>query len=178
MKKILFLILLTLIVSVASAQYSAVRINALGIATGTINAGIDLAVTDKWSVDLSGYWNPIKSNAFSANVLAATVGVRRWRFEPHVGFFYGTHITASNYKIGNSNTRYNGWLVGIGGSVGYSWMLAKRWNFSMEGGLSILYMKDTKWNTDTPPTDDITLYHNNRVVLAPSKLEASFSYLF
>lgn len=178
MKKILFLIMFAMTAVAASAQYSAVRINALGIATGTINAGIDVAVSEKWSVDASGYWNPIMAESFSTNTLAATVGVRRWRFEPHVGFFWGVHSTVASYKVGNSNTRYNGWAVGIGGSVGYSWMIATRWNFSLEGGLGFFYMNDTKFNPDTPPTDDITLYHNKRFVMAPSKLEASFSYLF
>ena len=59
MKKLFILLLCAFAAHTASAQYSAVRVNALGWATGTLNAGVDVAVAQKWSVDVSGYWNPI-----------------------------------------------------------------------------------------------------------------------
>ena len=58
-------------------------------------------LAEKWSVDVSGYWNPISTESLRANILAATVGVRRWRFEPHVGLFWGLHSTLAKYKVGN-----------------------------------------------------------------------------
>lgn len=178
MKKILITTLLVLLTSSVFAQYTAVRVNALGLATGSINAGVDVAVSDKWSVDVSGYWNPIATGQFRLKTLALTAGVRRWHFEPHVGLFWGVHLTAAQYKVGNNATQYNGWLTGVGSSVGYSWMLSKRWNFSLEGGLGLFYMEDTRWSPNTSPLDDVALQHYRRVVLAPSKLEISFSYLF
>lgn len=162
----------------AKAQYTAVRVNALSWATGTMNVGVDVAVSDKWSVDLSGYWNPIDGDNLRFRILSATVGVRRWRFEPHVGFFYGVHTTVTKYKIGNSHKRYNGWMAGIGSSVGYSWMLSHRWNITLEGGLGFYWMDDVLWPPHSGGADDILLKHYKRLVLAPSKVELSFSYLF
>lgn len=104
--------------------------------------------------------------------------MRRWRFEPHVGLFWGLHSTLAKYKVGNSRTRYNGWTTGIGSSVGYSWMLAKRWNLTLEGGIGIYYMDDLRWHPDPSPYEAIRYEHGRRVVLAPSKIEAAFSYLF
>ena len=72
MKKLFILLLCVLAAHTASAQYTAVRVNALGWATGTLNAGVDVAVAQKWSVDISGYWNPISTESLRANVLAAT----------------------------------------------------------------------------------------------------------
>lgn len=178
MRRLFMMLLLMMSANIASAQYTAVRVNTLGLATGTVNAGVDIAVSDKWSVDVSGYWNPIETDAFRSKVLAVTAGVRRWRFEPHVGLFWGLHTTAAKYKVGRKDTRYNGWLAGVGSSIGYSWMLSKRWNLSLEGGLGLFYMKDTRWNPNTSPLDDVVLKHYRRVILAPSKLEVSFSYLF
>lgn len=106
------------------------------------------------------------------------MGVCRWRFEPHVGFFWGVHSAVAQYRVGNRNKRYNGWTVGIGASAGYSWMLHRRWNFSLEGGLGLYYMNDTRWNPAPPPGDDVFLRHYRRIALAPAKLEASFSYMF
>lgn len=172
------LLLLALIGIRASAQYTTIRVNALGVLTGTINVAADVAFSDKWSVDVSGYWNPIATEKIQMNVLAGIVGVRRWHFEPHVGFFYGAHATIAQYKIGNADRRYHGWLSGAGVSVGYCWMLSRRWNVSLEGGLGIFYMQDTLWNPNASPLDDIFLRHYQRIVFAPSKIEVAFSYLF
>lgn len=174
-----FLICCLLLASLSvKAQFTAVRINALGWATGTMNVGIDVAVSEKWSVDLSGYWNPIDGDNLRFKVLSTTIGVRRWRFEPHVGMFYGVHATVTKYKIGNAQKRYNGWMAGIGSSVGYSWMLSRRWNVSLEGGLGIFWMDDVLWHPYSTQTDDIIMKNYKRIVLAPSKIELSFSYLF
>ena len=96
MKKLFIALLFALATgATASAQYTTVRTNVL--ATGTVNVGVDVAVADKWSVDVSGYWNLISTERLQFNVLVGTVAVRRWRFEPHVGLFYGIHATAAIY---------------------------------------------------------------------------------
>ena len=151
MKRLFVLLLFVLVANAASAQYTAVRVNALGLATGTVNAGVDVAVSEKWSVEASAYWNPISTESLRTKVLGAVVGVRRWCFEPHVGFFWGVHSALAQYRVGNRNKRYNGWTVGVGASAGYSWMLHRRWNFSLEGGLGLYSMNDTRWNPAPPP---------------------------
>ena len=91
MRWLLFMLILSLTVSTASAQDTAIRVNTLGLVTGTINVGVDIAIADKWSVDISAYWNPIDTPHLRAKALAAAAGIRRWRFEPHVGLFWGAH---------------------------------------------------------------------------------------
>ena len=68
--------------------------------------------------------------------------------------------------------------AGAGSSVGYAWRLARRWSFSLEGGLGIYYMDDTRWPPRPSPVEDVLLRHYRRVVLAPAKMEVSFSYVF
>ncbi|MFR9554282.1 MAG: DUF3575 domain-containing protein [Rikenellaceae bacterium] len=162
-------LLLALTSSIASAQYTAVRVNTLALATGTLNAGVDVAVSDKWSVDVSAMWSPVLNNATSL-----TAGVRRWRFEPSVGWFWGMHTSTAYYDIKDKI----GWVVGAGSSVGYSWILSKRWNFALEGGLGVFYIYDKWLVPDTSPLEDIIIRHRKRVMLLPSKFEVSFSYLF
>lgn len=178
MRKIFIILAFACIANTANAQYTAVRVNALGLVTGTLNAGVDIAVADKWSIDVSALYNPLKTNAFRCQALALTAGVRKWRFEPHVGAFWGLHTTAAKYDFGDKIQHYDGWLTGIGASYGYSWMLSTRWNFTLEAGLGLFYMQDKRQSYYTPPLDDIFIYHYRRLVLAPSKLEISFSYLF
>lgn len=178
MRRLLFMLMLTITVSTASAQYAAVRVNALGLVTGTINIGVDIAIADKWSVDISAYWNPIDTPRLRAKTLAAAAGIRRWRFEPHIGLFWGAHTALAQYRVGNYSNRYNGYLAGLGSSIGYSWMLAKRWNITLEGGLGIFYIDDIQWKPHPSPYEDIYLNRYKRIVLTPSKIELSFSHLF
>ncbi len=63
MKKIILALLLLICFSTAKAQYTAVRVNTLALATGTINAGVDIALSDKWSLDISSVWNPFLDNS-------------------------------------------------------------------------------------------------------------------
>ena len=111
-------------------------------------------------------------------VLTGTVGVRRWRCEPHAGLFWGLHTGMARYRVGNGCNRYNGWTAGAGSSVGYAWRVARRWSFALEGGLGLYYMDDTRWKPRPSPVEGVLLRHYHRVVLAPAKLEVSFSYLF
>ena len=120
MKRIFALLLFVLAANAASAQQAAVRVNALALATGTLNAGIEVAVAERWSVVASGYWNPIATDNLRMKVLAGTVGVRRWRCEPYAGLFWGLHSTVARYRVGNGRNRYNGWTAGAGSSVGYA----------------------------------------------------------
>lgn len=39
----------------AAAQYYGVRVNALALATGTLNAGFETSLGDKYTLDLSAY---------------------------------------------------------------------------------------------------------------------------
>ncbi|MFI3265249.1 MAG: DUF3575 domain-containing protein [Rikenellaceae bacterium] len=169
MKKIIFIMLLSLTTSVASAQYTAVKVNTIALATGTLNAGVDVAVSEKWSIGVAGSWNPILDHS-----TAITAGVKRWRFEPNVGWFWGVHSVYSSFEFNEKI----GFAVGAGSSVGYSWILSRRWNFSLEGGLGLFFIHDRWLLPDTSPLEDIIIRHRKRVMLLPSKVEASFSYLF
>lgn len=151
------------------AQYTAVRVNTLALATGTLNAGVDVALSDKWSIDMQAMWNP-----FLGGSTAVMAGLRRWRFEPNVGWFWGLNTAYSSFEVDDSS----GWLTGLGSSMGYSWILNRRWNFSLEGGLGVYYIKDCFLLDGSSLLEDIIVRHRQRIMLLPSKLEATFSYLF
>jgi hypothetical protein len=162
----------------AKAQFYGIKANALGLATGTINAGVEVAVEKQWSVELSGYWNPIKTDGFSARAWWVQPAVRYWRYEHFVGHFFAAHPAYGRYNVGNDKWYYKGWFTGLGVSYGYTWLLSKRWNLTAEAGLGLYYMSDTKRNYEYDDWSPICITHYRRVALMPSKLEVSFSYLF
>ncbi len=52
------------------------------------------------------------------------------------------------------------------------------WFITAEGGVGIYYMDDLRWHPDPSPLEAIRYEHCRRIVLAPSKIEVAFSYLF
>lgn len=160
------------------AQFYGIKTNTLGLATGTINAGLEIAVAKQWSVDVSGYWNPVKTNRFSSRLLLVQPAVRFWRYEHFVGHFYSAHLAYGQYNVGNDRWHYKGWLTGLGFSYGYTWILSTRWNICAEAGLGFYYLNDSKRNYETDDWEPVCIKHYNRIAIAPSKLELSISYLF
>lgn len=162
----------------AEAQYSAVRTNVIGLATGTVNVGFDVSVTDKWTLDVSGLWNPIDTDSFSCQFLGVQLGAKRWLYESFVGHFIGGQITYGSYLYGGSRRYYKGSMTGVGFSYGYSWLLSKRWNISAEIGVGIFRMKDTRRDRKLPEYEPVYVHHFKRWAIGPSRAEISFSYLF
>ena len=58
----------------AAAQIFAVRANALAACSATLNVGAETALTDNWSLELSGYWNPVQTASLSMNFHAVQLG--------------------------------------------------------------------------------------------------------
>ena len=162
----------------AAAQIFAVRANALAACGATLNAGAEAALTDNWSLELSGYWNPVNTASLSMNFHAVQLGGRYWFYESFVGHFLGQHLTYVGYGLGSRTKRYKGHAYGLGVSYGYAWMLSKRWNIALEAGIGLYHTRDTRRDPTVSDWEDEYIYHYRRWTLAPSKLELSFSYIF
>lgn len=160
------------------AQFYSVRTNLLGWATATPNIGFGIDFNRKVSLDLTLNVNPLKTPKFSTSGIALQQGLRFWFLESNIGTFLGVHLTEAVYDVGNAKTTYKGFLGGVGFSVGYSWLLSKRWNVGVELGASVLYMQDTQTPLTVPDTDDAVITHSKRWVIAPTKAEVCFVYLF
>lgn len=162
----------------AAAQIFSLRTDALAALTATVHVGAEVSVADKWTVEVSGYWNPIRTTDFSTRFHAVQLGSRYWVYESFVGHFLGSHLAWISYNLGNRTKRYRGHAYGLGFSYGYAWMISKRWNVSIETGIGLFRSKDTRSDPTVGDWEDEYIYHYQRWTVAPSKLEISFSYLF
>ena len=156
----------------AAAQIFAVRADALAALTGTLHLGGEVSVADKWSVEASGYWNPVKSSSLSMNFHAVQISGRYWLYESFVGHFVGGQLSYVGYDLGSRTRRYDGRAYGIGFSYGNAWFV------TLEAGIGLYRTKDTRRDPTVGDWDDEYIYHYRRWTLAPSRLEVSFSYLF
>lgn len=162
----------------ATAQFFGVHVNALAAATGTLDVGLEAAVADRWSLNLTAYWNPIDTRTYSTRLLGVQLGARRWFYEAYVGHFVSGQLTYAAYTLGGRRDTYKGTLSGVGLSYGYTWMLSKRWNLTLEAGFGLYYMRDTRRPRTLPDFDPYTIRHYKRWAVGPSRAECSFTYLF
>ena len=144
MKKVLFLFLLLAGMTNVYGQKFAVKSNLLYDATATINLGVEVGLSKKWSLDLSGNYNGwmLGDEARFKHWLVQPEA-RYWLCEKFNGHFFGVHAHYADYNVGGlkilgenmENHRYQGHLYGAGLSYGYQWLLSNRW--SMEAVIGV-----------------------------------------
>lgn len=141
----------------AKGQNVAVKTNLLYDATATINAGVEIGLAPRWTVDLSGNFNGWEiSDGNKWKHWMVQPEARYWfcdRFSRH---FLGVHAHGGQYNVGGMDLgfsmlgtdfsklkdhRYQGWFAGGGIAYGYAWALGKHWNLEFEVGIGYSYTK-------------------------------------
>lgn len=146
----------------ASAQKVAVKTNALYWATTTPNVGMEFALSDRWTLEVTGGYNPWtldKEKNMKVKHFLVTPEVRYWFCESFNGHFLGLNANYTQYNIGGVhvlnaftpsesdgpfvdsclNSRIEGWAAGAGITYGHSWIIAPRWNMELNLGLGYWY---------------------------------------
>ncbi len=125
----------------------ALKTNLLFDATTTINLGFEVRLSKKWTMELTGSYNPWSwpDNRKWKTILVQPEA-RFWLCDPFAGHFLGVHAHWAHYNWGNlpfgslRYNRYQGDLVGAGISYGYSWYLGRRWALEATIGVGYAYM--------------------------------------
>ncbi len=138
---------LLLLPTSARGQYVAVKSNILYDATATVNAGIEVGLSSRWTLDLSGNYNGWK------------LGKKKWKhwlIQPEVrhrlgnspqGHYLGIHLHGGQLNLGRlpfgghalQNYYRQGWFYGAGIGYGYQWSIAHRWK--LEAGIGLGYTR-------------------------------------
>lgn len=145
------------VVHLASAQKAAIKTNLLYDATTTFNLGAEFALSPKWTLDVSGNYNPWTfSNNKKWKHWVVQLEARYWFCNKMMGHFLGFHALGGEYNIGNIDAdfmllgtdfaklkdyRFEGWMLGAGIAYGYTWALSKHWNLEAEIGLGYVFSK-------------------------------------
>lgn len=160
MKRLLLTIFLSGILSgVAHAQKLSVKSNLIYDATATINAGVEVGLGRRTTLDISGNYN---GWTYSGNKK-----MKHWFYQPEFrlwgcerfnGSFWGVHGIYGQYNIGGmlpwgiapnskfAKYRYEGWAAGVGISYGYHWMLGGRWGMEATIGAGYAYLDYKKFD--------------------------------
>lgn len=142
----------------ARGQNVAVKTNLLyDIAAFTANAGVEIGLAPRWTLDLSGNYNGwTLSHDRKWKHWLAQPEARYWFCDRFAGHFVGVHALGGQYNIGGlkngvkflgtdfsklSDHRYQGWFTGLGAAYGYDWILGKHWNLEAEIGIGWMYTR-------------------------------------
>ena len=143
------------------SQTIAVKSNLLYDLTSSINAGIELGLAPKWTLDVTGQFNAWDlSHNRRWKHWAVQPEVRYWLCDRFGAHFFGFHLHGGQYNIGGidgkvkflgtdarklKDARYQGWFVGTGIAYGYAWILGRHWNLEATVGVGYLYLKSDKY---------------------------------
>ena len=161
---------------VCKSQDVSIKTNALYWLTTTPNIGVEVALSPKLTLDLSGAYNPwtFKDDR-KMRFWLAQPELKYWICEKFEGHFVGVHLHGAQYFGGFRCRRYDGYLAGGGLSYGYDWILSPHWN--LEAVLGVGYAR--LWFKESPRIPCIKCYRNRHIdYIGPTKLAISFIYIF
>lgn len=170
----------------------AVKTNLLyGGYTRTPNLGVEIGLAPRWTLELSGAYNPFNlqgSDADNRKLVhwVASPEIRYWTCQRFNGHFLGLHGLYGNYNIGGYNLpllfgkgsdayRYEGRGMGGGVSYGYSLVLGKRWNLEFTAGIGLLYLNYDRY--DCPKCGLKVEADARKLFFGPTRAGISLSFL-
>ena len=138
-----------------AAQKIGIKTNILSDATLSPNAGIEVGLAPKWTLDVSGQlnlWTLSQGRKYKHWLVQPEA--RYWFCEATAGHFVGAHLMGGQFNMANwkhginflgtdsrklQDRRYQGWFAGLGIAYGYSWLLSEHWNIEAELGIGWTY---------------------------------------
>lgn len=155
MKKAFVWILLLFVSITVSAQKIAVKTNLLYDVTTTLNIGAEFRLAPKWTLDVSGNYNPFKfGDDKKMKHWLVQPEARYWLCEAFNGHFFALHALGGQFNVGDidfgifpstKGKRYEGNMFGAGLGYGYQFVLGNRWNLGLEIGLGWIHADFDKY---------------------------------
>lgn len=175
-KKILVIVSVICLSVHVKAQDVAIKTNALYWLTTSINAGVEMALDNKSTLELAGAYNPWTfRNDKKMRFWLVQPEYRRWFCEKFEGHFVGFHVHGAQYFGGFKKKRYDGYLVGAGVTYGYNWILSPHWNLEAAIGVGYAYL----WYKQSPRIPCVKCQQDkHKHYVGPTKASISFSYIF
>lgn len=185
-------LLLSSVGSLQAQDRFAVKTNLLyGGYARTPNLGVEIGLAPRWTMELSGAYNPFNLKGSETNNKklvhwVASSEFRYWTCQRFNGHFLGVHGLYGHYNIGGHNLpllfgkgsaayRYEGWVAGGGVNYGYSIVLSRRWNLEFTVGVGVLYLNYDRY--DSPKCGLMVEAGARRLFFGPTRAGVSLSFL-
>lgn len=178
----LCLVVLASLCGKVSAQNISIKTNALMLGAGLPNVGLEIATSDRTSVDISAFggYKPYGLDIKMASIqpefrywLSGRTMTREW-----IGFT----VLGVTYDMKIKNKTYNGDAFGFGFTFGYALPLTSRCNIEFSAGIGGYLFRQIQHDADDNVNDYIETGYDmanaSGFKILPSKLSVSFTYIF
>ena len=189
-KRILLICTVFMLATFANAQTEkkdtylpvfALKTNALYLATTTFNLGMEIGLSKKFTLDISGNYNPWEfSDNKKIKHWLVQPELRYWPCERFNGHFFGLHGHYAEFNVGGikmldlDGKRYEGNLYGGGISYGYQWVLGNRWNIEASIGVGYAHIDYDKYRCEKCGTK---IKDDSKNYWGPTKASISLIYI-
>ena len=161
-----------------------------GAYSRTPNLGVEVWLSSRSTLDLSGGYNWFTSDKSATNKkLVHWLGMaeyRYWTCEKFNGHFFGLHALGGQYNIAghelpllfgkhSKQYRFEGWGAGAGISYGYQYIISNRWSAEATIGVGYARLHYDKFRCETCGDKIGT---ENRNYWGPTKIGISVMYFF
>ncbi len=157
-----------------------VKTNALYWATASFNAGLEVGLDRRITLEVTGGYNPwTYADNRKFKFWMVQPEVRFWPYRRFSGHFIGANFIYSDFNaggiewLGMGTRRYEGSLFGVGLSYGYMWSIGKRWH--VEATIGVGYVS-LEYDEYVWKQCGRFLGHGWNSYLGPTKIGVSFSY--
>lgn len=167
MKKIFCLAAFAIIAAIAPrvAHSQAIKINLPFTLLGSPNIGAEFTISQQLSVNADFLWTPYifktrpfrpsKQSEDALRVMQVT-GELRYYVSPKYyytndmfdGFYVGPYVSYNEYNVGFAthknpadDTRYVGWAISGGASIGYKFYLSRRFRLDLNVGIGFAHLQ-------------------------------------
>ena len=156
------------------AQRVTVKTNVADWATASPNLGTEFTLSRRLTLDLSVTGTPFKiRDDLYFRHLRLQPELRYWLTIPLAKHYVGFTAFYSTYDVGYKKRGYFGDSYAAGLTYGYSWILSRRWNLELDGGLGFVRYRLARYTPGKAhPLPDETGWK-----IAPVKLGLSFVYI-
>lgn len=196
---IVFAVVLALSSQQVKAQQFGVKTNALMWGVLTPNAGVEIVVGERSSLDLSAFFKPCysadKGSFLNSRITGFQPEYRYWfNGRPMTREFIGASMMFADYELVNADKStgmkyvYDGNAISLGIVGGYSFILGRdrkdkinRWRLELCGGFSFLGFLQKRYNINDSYDDyfvgEPVKANSLGYKLFPAKLGITFTYI-
>lgn len=162
----------------------AVKTNLAFAAALVANAGVEVELWPRWSIDLPIYYSPYDITALRrVRLLGAQPELRRWAKAAGEGWFAGAHATVLGFNVSRpGHPRYQDpnralWGLGIGGGWATHLDRKKHWGLEANVGFGFAkYSYDTYRNEGHWRDEPILWRGNKRTWWGPTRFGLTIGY--
>lgn len=192
-KRVLFSLVCLVMTTVFVQGQVAVKTNLAMDALAIPNAGVEVELSKKFTLDVPVYYNPFESVMWKKDddklfkLFMVQPELRYWLCDKFNGHFFGVHAMGGAYNTTGidlpftpfkdlADFRYKGHFYGGGISYGYQYVMSRHWSIEGTVGIGYAYVRYKKYPCET--CSSIKTKKGDENYFGPTRAALNLIYVF